>query len=156
MTAGASSISDNEAIRVLNFQYGNGTPATLYAALLTDTNTVAQRRAGTYTEVSTAVWTNYARVAITNNTTNFPNATGANPAVKSSGSDFVFASSGSPATTTANVTCPAIAIFDSPTIGAGNIKGFYDFVDGSNNQVPVIVQNGNEVKIPSGVFQVKL
>lgn len=47
-------------------------PATLYLALFTVTPTDA----GGGTEVTTGAWTNYARLAITNNSTNFPNASG--------------------------------------------------------------------------------
>lgn len=59
--------------------------ATVYIAAYT----VAPTDAGGGTEVSTA-GTNYARVAVTNNSTNFPAASGTSPASKSNGTAINF------------------------------------------------------------------
>lgn len=58
-------------------------PATVYCKLFT----AAPDDTGGGTQVSTANWTNYAAVAITNNDTNFPAATGG---VKSNGAAINF------------------------------------------------------------------
>jgi hypothetical protein len=128
--------------KMLDHRYGAVTytpPATVYVGLLTDTNTKAQRDAGTVTEVSTANWTNYARVAKTNNTTNFPAATGGSPSSKANGTDVDYGT----AATTANVTCNAFGIWDAPT--GGNLLDWGDF----STPAP-IVQNTNPVKFPAG------
>lgn len=90
-------------------------PATLYLALLSDTNTDAQRAAGTYTELANA--NAYARTAITNNTTNWPNSTAGSPASKSNGVAVT------PPTPTGGLwtIINGILITDSATINAGNI-----------------------------------
>ena len=54
----------------LNADLGSGTPATWHVALLT-----AMPTDGDGTSLAEATWTGYARQPITNNTTNFPNAT---------------------------------------------------------------------------------
>lgn len=87
-------------------------PATLYVALFTDSNTATQRDAGTVTEVSTGTWTNYARVAVTNNTTNFPNASGT-LATKSNGTAIDFGT----ASTSGSVTVTAMGVYDASTSG---------------------------------------
>lgn len=73
--------------KLLDFVFGNtaySVPATLYVGLFT----VLPAEDGTGgTEVSGG---SYARVAVTNNTTNFPNATGGNPSTKASGAIFTF------------------------------------------------------------------
>lgn len=58
-------------------------PATVYIALYT----VAPTNAGGGTEVTGG---SYARVAVTNNTTNFPNASGGDPASKANGAAVTF------------------------------------------------------------------
>lgn len=63
-------------------------PATLYVGLVTDTNTQAQRHAGTVTEVT---GTAYARVAVTNNNTNWPAASGSTTASKANGTAITWA-----------------------------------------------------------------
>ena len=60
--------SDSQSNAVLDFEYGSGTPATLYCAL--STSTPASSGSG-FTE---PVGNGYARVAVTNNATNFPAA----------------------------------------------------------------------------------
>jgi hypothetical protein len=112
----AGGFSDAWEKKVLDAVFGATAltvPGTLYAALLTDTNTSAQRSAGTVTEVSTATWTNYARVAITNNTTNFPAATGTT-ATKQNGTAINF---GTATISGAAPVVTAIAFYDASTAG---------------------------------------
>lgn len=63
-------------------------PATLYLALSTSSFSTSATGSA-MNEVSSAA-TGYARVAITANLTNFPAATGSNPATKSNGTVFTF------------------------------------------------------------------
>lgn len=63
-------IGNNFAKNNLDQDLGSGSPATWYAALLTTMPTD-----GDADSLVEATWTGYARVSITNNTTNFPNAT---------------------------------------------------------------------------------
>lgn len=90
-------------------------PATLYLGLLSDTNTDAQRAAGTYTELAAS--NGYARTAITNNLTNWPAATGGSPGSKSNGVAIT------PPTPTGALwtTINGVIITDSVTNSAGNI-----------------------------------
>lgn len=74
------------AKKVLDHLWGKTTftaPATTYFALFT----VMPTPTGGGTEVSGG---SYARVAVTNNTTNWPNATGSGPASKSNGTAITF------------------------------------------------------------------
>jgi hypothetical protein len=134
----ASGQTTYEEKRILDYKFGSGTPATLYIGLLTDSNSKTQRDAGTVTEVPTGTWTNYARVAVTNNTTNWPAATSGSPSNKANGTAVSFGT----ATTTANVTCNAFGVWDALT--GGNLKEWSDF------GTPQIVQNGNPVSFPIG------
>lgn len=63
-------IGNNYAKNNLNQDLGSGTPGTWYVALLT-----ALPTDGDGTGITEANWTGYARVAVTNNSTNFPAAT---------------------------------------------------------------------------------
>jgi len=81
-------------------------PSPVYVALFTDTNTSNQRDAGTVTEVS---GNSYARVSVTNNATNFPNAASGS---KSNGTTIAFpTASGSWGTVT------AFGIYDASSAG---------------------------------------
>lgn len=66
-------------------------------------------------EVSTSS-TGYARLAVTNNTTNWPAASGTSPTTKSNGTAFTFA-----AATGSWGTIQSFYIVDSLTVGAGNV-----------------------------------
>lgn len=82
-------------------------PSTVYIALFT----ASPSDSGGGTEVSTS-GTSYARVAVTNNTTNWPNASGTSPTSKSNGTTFTF-----PTATADWGTIVAMAIFDASTSG---------------------------------------
>lgn len=87
----AGSKSDYLEGAILNFLLGGvalAAPATLYIALSTAAYSDAATGAA-MTEVPTA-GTAYARVAVTNNTTNWPLATGSSPTQKTNGAAFTF------------------------------------------------------------------
>lgn len=113
----AGSLSDYAEKKVLDLLFGNtafSLAGPLYLALLTDSNTQAQRDAGTVTEVAGG---SYARVSITQNTTNWPNASGTT-ATKASGAAFTF-----PSPTGNWGTVTAWAIYDASSGGNLIIHG---------------------------------
>lgn len=80
-------------------------PATLYLALLT----AAPTDASTGSTITEATYTGYARVAITNNATNFPAASGG---AKSNGTEIAFAEC-----TAGTSTVTHWALLDAATLG---------------------------------------
>lgn len=80
-------------------------PATVYAALFS----VTPSDSGGGTELS---GNSYARVAITNNTTNWPNATGTSPTTKANGTTITF-----PTATGDWSTAVAFGLFDASSAG---------------------------------------
>ncbi len=98
----SGSKSDYLENKYLDDLYGSGTPASIWIALYT----VAPTDAGGGTEVSTGDWTNYARVEIVNNVTNWPAAVGG---IKSNGVAIGFGS----AVIVTPPTVVAFALFDS-------------------------------------------
>ena len=104
----AGSFSDYLEQKVLNHVFGAtaySAPGTLYFALFT----AAPSDSGGGTEVTGG---SYARVALTNNTTNFPNATGTSPTSKTNGATVTFP------TASANWgTVVAFGIFDASSGG---------------------------------------
>lgn len=107
--------SDYLEKRVLDL-YGGAAitpPATFYIALFTADPTDAASGAE-------ATGAGYARLAVTNNTTNFPAATGTTPAVKTNGAAFTFAAATGNWSSGANLT--HWALFDASS--AGNMWHF--------------------------------
>lgn len=107
----AGSASDYLEKKLLDHVLGNtayAAPATVYVGLHTDANTATQRDAGTVTEVSGG---SYARVAVTNNTTNWPNASGIT-AAKSNANAVTF-----PAPTANWGTVTSFGIYDAASAG---------------------------------------
>lgn len=107
----AGSKSDYLEAKLLDHVLGATTytpPATVYIALFTS----APTDAGGGTEVTTAGGTLYARVAVTNNTTNWPNASGTSPTSKSNGTTFTFPTAGADWGTVTS-----FAIFDASSAG---------------------------------------
>jgi hypothetical protein len=101
--------------------------------------TVAPSDAGGGTEVSTGVWTNYVRAAITNNATNFPAASGG---LKSNGTVVSFG------TASISGTAPTIvgfAIYDAST--SGNLLYWSSFTG-------QVVSNGSPISIQIGDLQI--
>jgi hypothetical protein len=104
----ASTWSNYIQAKVLALLFGDTSysiPGTYYAALLT----AAPTNAGGGTEVSGG---SYARVAITNNTTNFPAPTGTSPTTSSNGTVITF-----PTATADWGTCVAMGLYDAATSG---------------------------------------
>lgn len=113
----AGSFSDFLEDELLDHVFGNAAytaPATLHIGLFT----AAPTDAGGGTEVSTGVWTNYARQAVTNNATNFPAASGG---AKSNGTAISF---GAATISGAAPTVVAMGVFDAAT--AGNLLAWAD------------------------------
>lgn len=105
----AGSLSDYLEDKLLDHALGGGDftrPASVYAALFT----AAPTDAGGGTEVGTGTWTNYARVTVTNNATNFPASSGG---AKSNGTAISWPA----ATASGAVTVVAMALFDAATVG---------------------------------------
>jgi hypothetical protein len=101
-------------------------PSPVFLGLQTDSNTATQRDAGTVTEVSGG---SYARVSVTNNTTNFPNAAGIT-ALKNLHVSFAF-----PAPTANWGTVTSGSIWDAST--AGNMLVWFDLT------TPRTINNGD-------------
>lgn len=104
----AGSFSDYLEAAVLNHVFGAtsySAPGTLYVALFT----AAPSDSGGGTEVTGG---SYARVAVTNNTTNFPNASGTSPTSKSNGTTITF-----PTASASWGTVVAFGIFDASSSG---------------------------------------
>ncbi len=137
----AGSFSDFIENELLDHLFGAATytpPVTVYVALFT----AAPTDAGGGTEVSTGVWTNYARVAVTNNATNFPAASGG---AKSNGTEIDFG------TATISGTAPvvvAIGLYDALTVG-----NLLAWCDAAANKT---INDGDPVTIPAGDLDVTL
>jgi hypothetical protein len=112
----AGSFSDYLELELLDHVFGNAAytaPATIYVGLYT----AAPTDAGGGTEVGTGTWTNYDRVDVTNNATNFPAAASG---AKSNGTAISFGA----ATSSGAVTVVAVGLFDANT--AGNLLAWAD------------------------------
>lgn len=136
----AGSFSDFLENELLDHVFGNAAytaPATLYVGLFT----AAPTDAGGGTEVGTGTWTNYARVAVTNNATNFPAAAAG---AKSNGTAISFGA----ATATGPVTVVAVGIFDAAT--AGNLLAWADLTTNKT------VNNGDTPSFAVGELDITL
>lgn len=137
--------SDFAAEQTLDAIYGLsalGAPATFHLALYT---VLPDDTAGSGTEVSTSVWTNYAREAITNNATNFPAASGTAPTSKSNGTVIDFG------TASITGTAPELvgwALKDAAS--GGNTWHWGEFVDENGDPDPITVANSDSFTIPVG------
>lgn len=130
-----SSFADHLENKLLDHVFGNtafAAPATLYVALLT----VAPTDAGGGTEVAGG---SYARVAVTNNVANWPNAAAG---AKSNGNAITF-----PTATADWGTVVAVGIYDAAA--AGNLIGWCTI---TNQSVP----NGVTASIPAGDLDITL
>lgn len=107
------STSQTHANVNLDADYGSGSPATLYAALATTAPVTTGT--GSLVEPTGSQYGNYARVAITNNNTNWP---AASAGAKSNGTTFTFPSS------TGGAGSPVVVthlVFITTSSGAGTI-----------------------------------
>lgn len=136
----AGSFSDFLELELLDHVFGNAAysaPGTLHIALFT----VAPSDSGGGTEVGTGTWTNYARVAVTNNATNFPAASGG---LKSNGT----AISWGVATASGPVTVVAVGIFDAAS--SGNLLAWADLATSKT------VNNGDTPSFAIGELDITL
>lgn len=136
----AGSMSDYLEVRVLDLTLGAvafAPPATVYVALYT----VAPTDAGGGTEVGTVTWTNYARVAVPNDATNWPAAAAG---AKSNGTVISFGT----VTATAAVMVVAVGIFDAAA--AGNLLYWADLA------VSTSIDNNHTPSFPAGSIDVLL
>ena len=130
--------SDFLEAELLDHVLGNAAysaPATVHVALFS----VTPSDAGGGTE---ATGTGYARVAKTNNATNWPAATGTNPTTKANGTVVDFGTAGGLWSAGANMV--AFGIFDDPT--AGNLLLWGALT------VPKPVYEGDPVTFPIGAL----
>jgi len=107
----AGGMSNYLQAKVLDYVLGDTSyspPGTVYVALYS----VAPTNAGGGTE---ATGSGYARAAVTNNTTNWSNATGSSPTTKANGTAVTFAAATGDWSSAANMV--AFGIFDALTSG---------------------------------------
>lgn len=136
----AGSFSDFLELELLDHVFGAAAytaPATLYVALYT----AAPSDSGGGTEVSTGTWTNYARVAVTNNATNFP---AASAGAKSNGTSISFGT----ATSSGAVTVVAMGILDAAA--AGNLLAWADLTTNKT------INNGDSASFAVGDLDITL
>jgi len=112
-------------------------PVTLYIGLAT---AAANAEAGTFTEVPTATWTNYARVAKTNNTTNFANTALADPYSKTNANLVDFG------TVTATGSVVVTHAFLADALTGGNILMWADLTSSKT------ISNGDTVSFAIGAL----
>lgn len=130
MASGKSTYLERKWLDLILSNTAYSIPAAVYIGLWT----VTPNAGGTGTEVTGG---SYARLSVTNNNTNWPAATGSNPASKSNGVDFTFA---------------------TPTAGWGTITGvsIHDAVSGGNMlyygdlTTPKTVNSGDTVRFTTG------
>ncbi len=137
----AGSFADYLENKLLDHAFGGPDytrPVTVYAALYT----AAPSDTGGGTEVGTGTWTNYARIAITNNATNFPAAAAG---AKSNGTAISWPA----ATASGAVSVVAAAILDAST--AGNFMAWADLTTS-----PKVVNNGDTPSFAAGDLDLTL
>lgn len=108
----AGSKSDYLEAAILNYILGGVafTPPTNTNPVYVALSTAAYSDAATGASMSEVTGGSYARVAVTNNTTNWPNATGTSPATKSNGTAITFtAATASWGTVTSFYICDALS-----------------------------------------------
>jgi hypothetical protein len=140
----ASGLSQYLRGKLLDHAFGGTTytpPSNTHVRLYT---TMPDSAGSGGTEVSTSNWTNYAVVSQTNNTTNWPNATGTTTKEKSNGTLIDFGT----AATTGNVNVAGYAIWDAAS--GGNMLAFCGYASA------VVVQNGQPASIPVGDLDIRL
>lgn len=132
MAGSASDYLEKKLLDAVLSQVALPAIGTVYVALFTDANTATQRDAGTVTEVPTGTWTNYARIAVTNNATQWPAASGVT-ATKQNANPVSFGTVSS----TGTVTVTAFGIYDAST--AGNLLFWGDLAASK------VINNGDTV-----------
>jgi hypothetical protein len=123
----------------LNQDLGSGTPATWYAELF-----ITMPSDGTGTGAVAAAWTGYARVAVTNNSTNFPTAT-----IVTAIATVVLQQAlafGVVAGLSASIVVTGIGLFDAST---GGNMGRTAFLGTPTSPTPYTLNNGGSLTIPA-------
>jgi hypothetical protein len=92
----------------------------------------------------------YARIAVTNNATNWPNATAASPSVMTAGGPFSFAAS-TAAWSTGATNLIQMFISDAPTLAGGNVLAF-----GALGTPQAVNASGITLSFASGAITVTL
>lgn len=139
----AGSFSDFLELEVLDHVFGAAAytaPTTTYYALYT----TAPTDTGGGTEVGTGTWTTYARVAVTNNATNYP---AASAGAKSNGAIISWGTA-TMDPTTATVVVTALGIFDAAT--DGNLLAWSDLT------IPKTLNHSDPITIPIGDLDITL
>lgn len=131
------SFTNAEDLLILAHFFGGSTLHAPDANLFFRLTTTLPTKAAAGTEVSAAVWTNYAPVSVANNTTNFPAPTTvANAATGANGTAISFGT----ATTTGNV---SVAGFEIWTASSGGTRRAW-------GAITATVANGNAVSFAIG------
>ena len=141
----AGSKTDYLENEILDHILGGGDytrPGTVYIRLTTTTPT--DSAAGT--EVSTGAWTNYAPVAVTNNSTNFPAAASG---VKSNGTEISFGTAVIPG---AAVDVEAFEIWDASS--GGNRLFWGEVTDSGGTPITKSISNDDLVKFAAGSLEI--
>jgi hypothetical protein len=130
---------------LLDYAFGNTPyipPTTWYVALLTDSNTQAQRFAGTYTEM--LVNNGYSRFSFANSGSNWQLASSMIPVIKRNNVVIDFTATGS----SFNAPATALAFFKQSS------NGLPEFVQ--NFTVPIVINLGDPLTIPLSALQITL
>lgn len=126
-----SFLEDDKLADVLDSIFGSGTPASFYVALFT----VAPGTDGT--GGTEAAYTDYDRFAVTNDSGEFPAASGS-PPVKSNANDWDYGVAGSGPTDVV-----ALGFYDDPSsVLPANLWAVVDITG-----APITINNGADVKI---------
>lgn len=136
----AGSFSDFLELELLDHVFGAAAytaPTNLHFALFT----ANPSDSGGGTEVPTGTWSNYARISVTNNATNFP---AASAGAKANGTAISWPA----ATMSGTLTITGMAVFDAST--AGNMLAWSDLTTSKS------MSNGDTFSIPIGDFDVTL
>lgn len=132
--------SDYAEKQVLDCYFGGAAitpPSTLYVRLFT----TAYADDGSMTEVSNSA-TGYAAAAVTNNSTNWPNATGTNPTVKQNATTINFATA-----TGSWGTVQSFGVFDAATGG--------NMLYGADLATPKAISSGDTATFANNSLQVQ-
>jgi hypothetical protein len=132
----ASGKSNDWITKVLNMEW-NATALTAPASQFFALWTATLDKTSTGATAGEAAYTGYTRVTVTSNTTNFPASSGGSNIQNATAITWPAAGSGP-------TTCTFIAVLDSATIGAGNIR-FWGSITSTvvaNGDTPQINVNG--------------
>lgn len=131
-----SFLTDTQLAAILDQLFGSSDPTTFYVALFT-TAPATDGTGGVE-----AAYTDYSRFAVTNDATEFPNASGS-PPVKSNANDWDYGTAGSGPTDVV-----AFGFYNDPTsTSAADLIAVVAITD-----EPVAINNGADVKVLNGTL----